>query len=70
LPWCIRCAMDRRDAAGLRAPRRSCQKHRRGAMRGCSRGVRRSTVAFVVLRAIGVYGEPNPWQAQTRAIAR
>ena len=26
------------------------------------------TVAFVVVRAIGVYGEPNPWQAQSGAI--
>jgi uncharacterized membrane protein len=27
------------------------------------------TVAFVIIRGIGVYGEPNPWQVQTRAIA-
>ena len=28
-----------------------------------------ATAAFVVLRAIGVYGEPNPWQAQDGALA-
>ena len=28
-----------------------------------------ATAAFVVLRAAGVYGEPNPWQVQGRAIA-
>ena len=27
-----------------------------------------ATAAFVVLRATGVYGEPNPWQVQGRAI--
>jgi uncharacterized membrane protein len=27
-----------------------------------------ATAAFVVLRAAGVYGEPNPWQLQARAI--
>jgi uncharacterized membrane protein len=28
-----------------------------------------ATVAFVVFRGIGVYGEPNPWQVQNRALA-
>jgi uncharacterized membrane protein len=28
-----------------------------------------ATAAFVVLRASGVYGEPNPWQVQARAIS-
>jgi len=28
-----------------------------------------ATAAFVVLRAAGVYGEPNPWQIQGRAVA-
>ena len=28
-----------------------------------------ATAAFVVLRASGVYGEPNPWQVQGRAIS-
>jgi uncharacterized membrane protein len=28
-----------------------------------------ATAAFVVLRGIGVYGEPNPWQVQAGAIA-
>jgi len=28
-----------------------------------------ATAAFVVLRAIGVYGDPNPWQVQDRMIA-
>ena len=28
-----------------------------------------ATAAFVVLRASGVYGEPNPWQVQDRAIS-
>ncbi|HUR00819.1 MAG TPA: heparan-alpha-glucosaminide N-acetyltransferase domain-containing protein [Gemmatimonadaceae bacterium] len=27
-----------------------------------------TTAAFVVLRAISIYGDPNPWQAQTTAI--
>jgi uncharacterized membrane protein len=27
-----------------------------------------ATVAFVVFRGIGVYGEPNPWQVQNRAL--
>ena len=27
-----------------------------------------ATAAFVVLRGIGVYGDPNPWQVQDRAI--
>jgi uncharacterized membrane protein len=28
-----------------------------------------ATAAFVALRAAGVYGEPNPWQVQGRALA-
>ena len=28
-----------------------------------------ATAAFVVLRGIGVYGEPNPWQVQGSAVA-
>jgi uncharacterized membrane protein len=28
-----------------------------------------ATMAFVVIRGIGVYGEPNPWQAQDHAVA-
>ena len=28
-----------------------------------------ATVAFVMMRGIGLYGEPNPWQVQTRALA-
>jgi uncharacterized membrane protein len=28
-----------------------------------------ATAAFVVLRGIGVYGEPNPWQAQDDAVS-
>ena len=27
------------------------------------------TLAFVVIRGVGVYGEPNPWQVQPRALA-
>jgi uncharacterized membrane protein len=28
-----------------------------------------ATVAFVMIRGIGLYGEPNPWQLQTRPLA-
>jgi uncharacterized membrane protein len=28
-----------------------------------------TTAAFVVIRAIGVYGEPNPWQVQASAVS-
>ena len=38
-------------------------------MRGCSPGAWRRRRRLSCCRAIGVYGEPNPWQVQARAIS-
>ena len=61
-------AMDGRDAARVRNGPLFQGPARRRDARLLVCGVA-ATVAFVVLRAAGVYGEPNPWQVQGRAIA-
>ena len=55
-------AVDRRDAAGIRDRERVRSAPGRRRMRLLASGIA-ATVAFVVIRASGLYGDPNPWQA-------